>query len=168
MKITAQEEYGLRILLRIARCNDDSGMSIPQLTEAEGLSSHYIAKLTRVLRMAELINSTPGNKGGYVLARPAREIIIRDVLTALGGEMFDNEFCGLHAGTMKLCTNSVDCSARSLWQIIQFTLDQVLSKITLADLVSREEESAKLFSLLLENRTPVTKEVKTQQVEMKN
>ena len=85
MKITAQEEYGLRILLRIARCKDTGGMSIPQLSEAEGISSHYVAKLTRVLRMAELINSTPGKHGGYVLAKPAREIIIKDLLVALGG-----------------------------------------------------------------------------------
>jgi len=54
MKITAQEEYGLRILIRIARCRDKEGMSIPQLTEAEGLSSHYVAKLTRMLRMKGL------------------------------------------------------------------------------------------------------------------
>ena len=51
MKITAQEEYGLRILIRIARCKDEEGMSIPQLSDAEGLSSHYAAKLTRLLRM---------------------------------------------------------------------------------------------------------------------
>ena len=61
MKITAQEEYGLRILIRIASCKDDEGMSIPQLSEAEGLSSHYVAKLTRVLRIGRFINSTPGH-----------------------------------------------------------------------------------------------------------
>jgi|SRR6185436_6564136 len=150
MKITAQEEYGLRILIRIARCDDKEGMSIPQLTEAEGLGSHYIAKLTRVLRMAEFINSTPGYKGGYVLAKPAREIIIKDVLKALGGVLFDKDFCGQHAGSVKLCTNSVDCSARSLWQMIQFTVDQLLGSITLHDLASKENESVKILSRLLE------------------
>jgi len=150
MKITAQEEYGLRILIRIARCDDKEGMSIPQLTEAEGLGSHYIAKLTRVLRMAEFINSTPGYKGGYVLAKPAREIIIKDVLKALGGVLFDKDFCGQHAGSVKLCTNSVDCSARSLWQMIQFTVDQLLGSITLHDLANKENESVKMLSLLLE------------------
>ena len=84
MKITAQEEYGLRILIRIARCKDEEGMSIPQLSEAEGLSSHYVAKLTRILRMEGFINSTPGYKGGYVLAKPAHEIIINDVLESIG------------------------------------------------------------------------------------
>ena len=85
MKITAQEEYGLRILIRIGRCRDKEGMSIPQLAEAEGLSSHYVAKLTRMLRMKGFINSTPGYKGGYVLAISPREIVINNVLKALGG-----------------------------------------------------------------------------------
>lgn len=141
MKITAQEEYGLRILIRIAGCKDASGMSIPQLSEAEGLSSHYVAKLTRLLRMEGFIKSTPGHKGGYLLTRPATDININQVLKALGGALFDPAFCGSHAGAMRLCTNSVDCSARSLWQMIQFTVDQLLDKISLHDLVSNELES---------------------------
>lgn len=151
MKITAQEEYGLRLLLRIASCKDNDGMSIPQLSEAEGLSSHYVAKLTRILRLSGFINSTPGYKGGYVLASPARQIIINDVLKALGGPLFDNGFCGSHSGTMKLCTHSVDCSSRSLWQMIQYTLDQLLNKVTLQDLINPEETSAKILELLLAN-----------------
>ena len=155
MKITAQEEYGLRILVRIAACRDEEGMSIPQLSEAEGLSPHYVAKLTRLLRMEGFINSTPGYKGGYVLARPAKQIFINELLKALGGALFDNEFCGSHAGTLKLCTNSVDCSARSLWQMIQFTVDQLLDKITLYDLVNTEKESGKVLKQLLEQHNPV-------------
>jgi Rrf2 family protein len=152
MKITAQEEYGLRILIRIAGCRDREGMSIPQLSTAEGLSSHYVAKLTRILRMEGFINSTPGNKGGYVLAMPADKIIINDVLKALGGALFDVKFCGSHSGTMKLCTNSVDCSSRSLWQMIQYIVDRFLDKITLHDLVKKEEDSTNVFvKLLLEN-----------------
>ena len=135
MKITAQEEYGLRILVRIAGCKDKDGMSIPQLSAAEGLSSHYVAKLARLLRMEGFINSTPGYKGGYVLARPAKEIIINKVLKALGGSLYDTSFCGLHAGTLTLCTHSVDCSTRFLWQIIQLTVDRLLDIITLNYLV---------------------------------
>ena len=149
MKVTAQEEYGLRILIRIAGCRDENGMSIPQLSEAEGLSSHYVAKLTRTLRMAGFINSTPGYKGGYVLAMPANEININEVLKSLGGALFDRKFCGSHAGALKLCTHSVDCSSRSLWQMIQFIVDKFLDKVTLYDLVNPEKESAKIFHELL-------------------
>ena len=152
MKITAQEEYGLRILIRIAGCKDKAGLSIPQLSETEGLSSHYVAKLTRVLRMGGFINSTPGLKGGYVLAKPAKEIGIKHVLKVLGGVLFDQDFCGQHAGSLKLCTNSVDCSARSLWQMIQFTVDQLLDKITLHELANPEKQSDKILNQLLEQR----------------
>ena len=154
MKITAQEEYGLRLLIRIASCNDEEGMSIPQLSETEGLSSHYVAKLTRLLRLEGFINSTPGNKGGYVLAKPAQKIIINKVLKALGGSLFDKEFCGLHTGALKLCTHSVDCSSRSLWQMIQYSIDQLLDKITLHDLVNSEKESGKFLKQLLERNNP--------------
>jgi Rrf2 family transcriptional regulator, iron-sulfur cluster assembly transcription factor len=153
MKITAQEEYGLRILLRIASCRDEDGMSIPQLSEAEGISPHYVAKLTRILRIEGFINSTPGYKGGYVLAKPSNEIIINEVLKALGGPLYDMEFCGHHAGALKLCTNSIDCSSRSLWKMIQFTIDQLLDKVTLHDLVTTEKESGKILNQLLEQNS---------------
>jgi len=150
MKITSQEEYGLRLLIRIASCKDREGMSIPQLSDAEGLSPHYVAKLTRILRMSGFLNSTPGNKGGYVLSIPADQIIINKVLKALGGSMFNTDFCGTHSGTLKLCTHSVDCSSRSLWQMIQFTLDKLLDKVTLHDLVNPEKTSSKILEQILE------------------
>lgn len=150
MKITAQEEIGLRILIRIAGCRDADGMSIPQLSEGEGISDHYVAKITRILRMEGFINSRPGNKGGYVLARPAHEININQALKALGGALFDTEFCGVHAGSLNLCTNSVDCSARSLWKMIQFRVDQLLDKVYLSDLVSTEKQSGSTLSKLLD------------------
>jgi Rrf2 family protein len=149
MKITSQEEYGLRLLIRIAACKDKEGMSIPQLSEAEGLTPHYVAKLTRVLRMSGFLRSTPGNKGGYDLAVPANQIIINKVLKALGGPLYDTEFCGTHAGALRLCTHSVDCSSLSLWQMIQYTLDKLLYKVTLHDLVNPEETSSKILEQLL-------------------
>jgi Rrf2 family protein len=149
MKITAQEEYGLRVLIRIAGNRNSEGMSIPQLSEAEGLSSHYVAKLTRQLRIAGFINSTPGLKGGYVLARPADEIIINDVLKALGGTLFNKAFCKSHSGNLRLCNNSVDCSARSLWQMIQYTMDKLLNEITLHHLVNPESESSRVLEQIL-------------------
>ena len=117
MKITSSEEYGIRILIRIASANPVEGLSIPQLSEAEKLTEPHVAKICRTLRMEGFINSTPGYKGGYVLAKPATQIIINDVLKALGGTLFDQQFCDTHTGLGRLCTNSVDCSTRSLWKM---------------------------------------------------
>jgi Rrf2 family protein len=146
MKITAQEEIGLRIMLRVANCGNDSGLSIPQLSEAEGISIPYVAKLTRLLRQQGFLNSTPGNKGGYVLARPANQIVINDLLKVLGGAIFDTSFCNQHSGGMKLCTNSVDCSVRSLWKMMQLVLDELLQQLTLSDLSNSELEAQRIIS----------------------
>lgn len=148
MKITAQEEYGLRILIRIGSCKDRDGMSIPQLSETEQLSQHYIAKLTRLLRMSNLIRSTPGNKGGYVLAKPANEIVIKQVLEALGTPL-EKEFTDENGAVMRFCTSSVDCSSRSLWQMIQMTVNNLLERITLLDLVSQNEAPKTIFDALV-------------------
>jgi Rrf2 family transcriptional regulator, iron-sulfur cluster assembly transcription factor len=139
MKISAQDEYGLRILLRIARAEDsEEGLSIAQISELEGMTSAYVAKLTRALRMAGFIQSTRGQKGGYVLALPAEKICLGEVLRALGGPLFDESFCDSHSGTFRICTNSVDCSVRSLWRVLQRAVDLVLDRIYLSDLLGGE------------------------------
>jgi Rrf2 family transcriptional regulator, iron-sulfur cluster assembly transcription factor len=150
MKITSQEEYGLRILLRIAKCPDKEGMTIQVLAAAEGLSIPYVAKLTRMLRMEGFINSTPGNKGGYILARPADLINVNEVLKILGGSLFEKSFCSDYSGILKLCTNSVDCSIRSLWQMIQVNIDQLLDNISLRELINSETKSDQMLSAIVE------------------
>src|SRR5690606_27030602 len=150
MKITAQEEYGLRILIRIAKAGNGEGLSIQALSNLEGLSPAYVAKLTRILRKAGYINSNPGNIGGYMLAKPAAEININHVLKTMGGALFHDEFCGSYPGALKLCTNSLDCTVRSLWQLIQLSVDNLLQNISLADLSGTEEKSGQLLNKFLD------------------
>lgn len=150
MKISAQEEYGLRILLQIARSRDGDNMSIPVLSQLEGLSTAYVGKLTGILRKSGFINSNPGNVGGYILARPAEKIMVSEVLHALGGSLFEKQFCDDFVGKNQLCTHSVDCSVRSLWKVMQLSIERVLKRITLADLCSDEDNSTRILMSYLE------------------
>ena len=140
MKLTSQEEYGLRCLLRIAREGEGGSLTIPKISQKEGISNFYVAKLMRILRRNGLVRSVRGQAGGYALARPADQIVVGETLAVLGGRLYDPGFCEEHAGNESLCANSVDCSVRSLWQAVQQVVDQVLSKTTLKDLLSNERE----------------------------
>jgi Rrf2 family protein len=140
MKFSAQEEYGLRLLLRIAKSDSPNGLTIPEISELEGLSTANVGKILRILRLAGFIESARGQTGGYKLNKDPDEILISDVLTSLGGKLYESDFCDLHAGIENICTNSIDCSIRSLWKTIQNMLDSVLRKITLQDLLGKEEE----------------------------
>ena len=83
MHLLAQEEYGLRCLVQLARHRGSSPLTIPEIAAAEGLSPEYTAKLMRALRQGGLVMSTRGAAGGYRLARPAEEVTAWEVLEKL-------------------------------------------------------------------------------------
>ena len=142
MKLTSQEEYGLRCLLRLAR--EGESLTIPKISQKEGISNFYVAKLMRILRRGGLVKSVRGQAGGYELARPPDKIVVGEALAILGGRLYDPAFCEEHSGSEISCTNSVDCSVRSLWRAVQQVVDQVLSKTTLKDLLFNEQEMTSL------------------------
>jgi Rrf2 family protein len=140
MKFTSQEEYGLRCLLRIARQGDSASFTIPEISQAEGITIPYAAKLMRILRQGGFVKSARGQAGGYTLSRPPDQIVVGQALAALGGRLFEPDFCDQHTGAATVCTHSVDCSIRSLWHAVQLVVDQVLGKTTLMDLIRNERE----------------------------
>jgi Rrf2 family protein len=87
--------------------------------------------------MAGYLESTRGQEGGYTLAKPPAEIIVGEVLSSLGGRLYDDAFCDKHTGYADICSHSVDCSVRSVWQTVQAAVDQVLDRLTLKDLVGQ-------------------------------
>lgn len=140
MKLSAHEEYGLRCLLQIGRRGDGGSLTIPEVSRAEGISVHHAAKILQILRQAGFLKSARGQTGGYTLAHAPENIIIGEVLAALGGRLYEEDFCSHHSGRVRSCTHSVDCSIRSLWRTVQTAVDEVLGKTSLRDLLRKEEE----------------------------
>ena len=142
MKLSTQEEYGLRCLLQLARAGEGASLTITEMSEREGISSPNVAKIMRILRRGGLVKSTRGKAGGYRLTRPAAEVRALDVLSALGGRLFDTTFCDRHAGIERHCLNTRDCSIRPVLRGLQQAVDHVLGELTLASLLPSEGEVA--------------------------
>jgi len=140
MKLSSQEEYGLRCLLRVGREGTAGSVAIPELSRAEGISEPNVAKMMRILREGGFVRSTRGQAGGYALSRPADQINVGEVLATLGGRLYEPSFCDTHGGLAPLCTHMPDCSIRSVWRMLQIAVDQVLGRITLKDLLVSENE----------------------------
>jgi len=146
MKLSAQEEYGLRCLLHLAKRGEGTSLTIPEISVAEGLSIPNVAKLMRLMRMGKLVQSVRGQSGGYTLARPADTIKVTEVMEVLGGRFFGPQFCGRHSGRQDVCCHHTDCSLRALWNSIQFVLQSVLGQTTLADLMLSEDQVTGIVS----------------------
>jgi Rrf2 family protein len=93
----------------------------------------------RILRLGGLVASVRGQAGGYTLSRPADQVTVAEILSLLGGSFFNAHFCDRHSGLDRTCAHSTDCSVRLLWGAIQKTLDGILMKTTLRDLLKDEE-----------------------------
>jgi len=140
MKLSAQEEYGLRCLLTLARADAGVSLTIPQIAEAERISGPNVAKLLRALKRGGYVVALRGQSGGYALSRKASEINVGEVLASLGGRIFDAGFCGRHSSATRGCGHNSDCSVRSVWRLVQRAVDDVLSRLTLSDLLVDESE----------------------------
>ncbi|GAB4125908.1 MAG: RrF2 family transcriptional regulator [Fimbriimonadaceae bacterium] len=141
MKFSAQEEFGLRCLISIAREGEEGFLTILQISEREGLSGSHVAKLLSILRKHGFVKSVRGQQGGYRMARPPQAILVRDVLEALGGRLYDSGFCLRHAGLGDSCVHETDCTLRPLWGTVQNAVDRVIAMITLQDLLDGTVDS---------------------------
>src|SRR5918998_6680288 len=83
MKVSAQEEYGLRCLVQLARLGEGEFLTLPQIAEREGMSQANAGKVLWLLSKAGLVSSIRGTKGGYMLARPAAEVRLSEVIQVL-------------------------------------------------------------------------------------
>lgn len=147
MKISSQEEYGLRCLLRLAQSADGQSLTIPEVASAEGLSSPYVAKLLAILRQGGVIESVRGRSGGYRLAIQPADVSLGQVLAVLGEPLFDSPgFCERHPGTeTSTCVHQGTCTLRELWQTLDQWMRRALSQITLADLLQNEGRVTELL-----------------------
>ena len=139
MKLSTKGRYGLRALIDLAVNSDTEAVSIQSISARQGISESYLEQLMRLLRKAELVKSVRGAGGGYVLAKPAKEISVGDILRALEGHL-DAVTCTA-GNSENSCEGADFCVTRFVWKRINESITDAVDSIMLDQLV---EESRKL------------------------
>lgn len=85
MRLSSKGRYGVRALFDIAFHNNGKPTQIKEIAERERIPARFLEQIFQDLKRAGLIGSKRGPRGGYHLARPAREISVGDVIRALEG-----------------------------------------------------------------------------------
>ena len=141
MKITNKGEYGLRLMIRLAR-NYELGrpMTTHELAQIERLPEDYVQKLLWQLLRAGLIQSHRGPKGGFTLARSPREITARQILWELEGGTFEVACVRFTEGDQRcMYLDLRSCGLRALWVNIYRRVNEVLNEATLELLIQEED-----------------------------
>jgi Rrf2 family protein len=136
MKVTAQEEYGLRCILQLVRASEDAVVQVPQIAQAEGLSIPYVEKLMRIISRAGLAKSVRGVNGGYRLAVKAEMLSLGDVMRALGNFPTPDEMCRQYTAGRHSCVHTGPCGVRSVWNHVASYLTELFDSIPLVSLVN--------------------------------
>ena len=134
MKISTRTEYGIRILVTLARADDGACLSLAEIARREKLPHAYLEQLVGDLRRADLVSATRGQSGGYRLARPAAEIAMTDAVRALEGPLLEMPCAG--ARDLEHCDRPQPCSVHEVFQRVYESLSLSLGATTLADVAA--------------------------------
>ncbi len=137
MKVSAQEEYGLRCLLQLATLQKGESFTLNQIAAREGISVANAGKLLWLLNKAGFVRATRGTKGGYSLARSAGEIRLSEVIKVLDEEVL-SKHCESYTGILDSCVHKGDCGIRPVIVGLHEIVHEALSQITLAQLIGDE------------------------------
>ncbi|EEG09555.1 SUF system Fe-S cluster assembly regulator [Pseudogulbenkiania ferrooxidans] len=129
LRLSRLTDYGTVIMAHMAR-EPGHVYSAAELAGAVGVALPTASKILKTLARKALLHSLRGAHGGYLLARPPREISIAQVIDALEGPFGVTE-CSVAAG---LCPQENACALRRHWQRIDRALRQTLDGLTLEDM----------------------------------
>ncbi|MDF2512650.1 MAG: hypothetical protein K0S04_2516 [Herbinix sp.] len=139
MKLSTKGRYGLRAVLDLAVHADDEAVALSQIAERQGISINYLEQLIAKLKRAGIVTSIRGAQGGYMLAAPADEISVGDILRALEGDLSPVD-CSIVNSNEGNCDNADSCVTKYVWKRISDSINDAVDAIKLAELVAESKK----------------------------
>lgn len=134
MKLSTRGRYGVRLMLDLALHSGGGPVSLKDIAARQEISERYLSNLIGLLKNAGFVHSVRGSRGGYTLAKPTRDINLKDVLLVLEGSM-----CLVECTEKpRLCQRSGDCLMRDIWSEVAEKTQEALESFTLEALIQRQ------------------------------
>lgn len=140
MRISAKAQYAVRAMTRLNLSTEGYPVSSKAIADLEDISLSFLEQIFVKLRRAELVLSIRGPGGGYVLARPAAEIRIHEIIESVEQTLVPVA-CMDEKGR---CNCGEQCVTHSVWEGLAQRVRQFLASITLEDLT---RDAMKIASL---------------------
>jgi|NGEPerStandDraft_6_1074524.scaffolds.fasta_scaffold03115_3 Rrf2 family transcriptional regulator, cysteine metabolism repressor len=139
MMFSTKAEYGVRVMVELARRAGAEPIPLAEIAAHDGLPLAYLEHLVARLRKAGLVASRRGSRGGYMLARASTEITMAEVVEALEGSIAPIECISEAPDGSIVCSRESSpehvCPTKLLWTRVRFSIVNTLRETTLADLL---------------------------------
>lgn len=91
MRLTTRSEYALLALIHLARQPKGEYVPVPSIAESRDIPAKFLEQILLTLKRARYVRSQRGQRGGYTLARAAREITVAEVIRLFDGALAPTE-----------------------------------------------------------------------------
>ena len=135
MKLTTKGRYAVMAMADLALYKDNGPISLSDISLRQNISLPYLEQIFIKLKDSNLVKSTRGAKGGYILEKPANDIKISNIISAVDEEV---KMLNCKKESKKGCNNkSTKCITHNLWDQLDQHINNFFDKVKLQDLVKK-------------------------------
>jgi Rrf2 family protein len=134
VRISAKTDYALRAAIELASLNSDGPVKGEAIASAQDIPLRFLENILGDLRNAGIVESRRGVDGGYLLARPAEEIALADVVRAVDGPLAN--VAGTRPNQLEYRGSAEQL--REIWVGVRAALRSVLEETTIADVAAKQ------------------------------
>ena len=138
MKISTKGRYALRMLIELATHQQEEFVSLKDISERQCISKKYLEQIVPMLNKSGILRTNRGNTGGYMLAKPASECTVGEVLRATEGSLAPVSCLDFEQND---CPRAEGCATLYVWKGLQKAVDDYLDSVTVQDIIDHAAES---------------------------
>lgn len=139
MRMSTKAQYAVRAMVNLNLYSNGSPVNLRDISQRESISLTYLEQLFVKLRRGKIVKSVRGPGGGYLLARPAGEIQVDEIIDSVEESLVPVSCMDQKNG----CACEEQCVTHSVWHGLGERIRQFLGSITLADLTEEAQRKLK-------------------------
>ena len=133
MKLTSKGRYAVMAMADLAKTNTNKPISLSEISIRQGISISFLEQIFYKLKKSNLVKSSRGSSGGYLLSKLPEEIRLSNIINAVDEKV---KTMGCKKESKKGCTGkSIKCITHNLWDDLELHINSFFEKNTLKDIV---------------------------------
>ena len=137
MKLTTKGKYAVMAMADLALFKDNGPISLKDISLRQNISLPFLEQIFIKLKDNNLVKSTRGAKGGYILEKPANEIKISNIIFAVDEKI---KTLNCKKESKKGCNNKfTKCITHNLWDQLDQHINNFFEKVKLQDLIKKNQ-----------------------------
>tara|TARA_B100001996_G_C18369724_1_gene481117 strand:- start:40 stop:477 length:438 start_codon:yes stop_codon:yes gene_type:complete len=133
MKLTSKGRYAVMAMADLATNNTKEPVSLAEISLRQGISLSFLEQLFLKLKKNNLVLSTRGSHGGYILNKSPEDIKLSYIIDAVGEKV---KTIKCKKDSKKGCNGkSMKCITHDLWDDLELHINNFFEKNTLKDII---------------------------------